>query len=289
MLILDGYEGLSTRFYVEVFDDGIDIEKIRSISKILTDEIDRFGVTYSRFRKDSLLMKLNREKHVTYDKDLASMLAGGLQMENATNGIFSLFIQNKLEEKGYGALGGVVTKEKNMVTISEEGITLTGGLLDLGGIGKGYLVDKLAFLLKEQLGCEYFLINAGGDMYATSEHGEPITVFMEHPKHKDRVIGEIKLLNQAFCSSSSYVRSWKKDGEAKNHFITQDGSEVWAASYVVGKKATVVDMMATVFCIIAKNHTDITKYEESMHVSALVYEELSGEWTGSLVFNSLLS
>jgi thiamine biosynthesis lipoprotein len=283
MELISGYEGLSTHFYVDVFQPVID--EI-SLKQQITNEIDRFGSVYSRFNKDSLLSKLNTEKVVPIDKDLANMLRLGLQMEKETNGVFSLFVKSKLEAKGYGVETGILD-ERGEIEISNNEIRLISGSIDLGGIGKGYLIDTLAKILQNH-SVDYFLINAGGDMYTTSDNGRPVTVYMQHPIHREAVIGELSLYNQAFCCSSSYVRSWIHNGEKKNHFITPDNKEIWSASYVVGGSASLVDMLATVICIQANDSESVYQYEKMFACTALVYNESFSTWRGSLNFTSLV-
>jgi thiamine biosynthesis lipoprotein len=123
--------------------------------------------------------------------------------------------------------------------------------IDLGGIGKGYLIDKLADILLNKFALPYFLINGGGDMYMTSNQGEEIEVFLEHPTDVGSYLNTIKIKNGAFCSSSSFKRSWIHNGKPVNHFIAE--KEVWAASFVLGPTTTMADMYATVFCILSDN------------------------------------
>ncbi len=73
-------------------------------------------------------------------------------------------------------------------------------LLDLGGIAKGYAVDRaLAVLL--QHGCTEILINAGGDL---RYHGsEPMVVHLRSPGKPDSMPLAVSLYNEALASSSA--------------------------------------------------------------------------------------
>jgi thiamine biosynthesis lipoprotein len=261
-LILDGYKKLGTSFWVELFlgeKEEITLDK-EKITKIITTLIDTFDDTYSRFKDTSLLSDLNNKKTVPYDYDLVTMLQKGIEVEKETDGVFSLFIKEKLEQKGYGHAqpsknSTQETQPKSSVIISSSSITLTGNKgIDLGGIGKGYLIDLIGAKLKE-LGLHYFLINGGGDIYVTSNKESPVTIFLEHPKNNNEYLGKIALKNQAFCSSSSYKRKWLNNGKEVNHFIAE--KEIWAASYVICDTTTKADIYATVFCILAHDKTKI--------------------------------
>lgn len=58
--------------------------------------------------------------------------------------------------------------------------------IDLGGLGKGWLIDKLSDLLRNE-GYKEFLINGGGDMYVSST--EKQECYIEHPRDTELVIG----------------------------------------------------------------------------------------------------
>lgn len=258
VFVLDGYEALGTRWFIEVFQNVTPSIK-EAMSNELIEYIEDFQKKYSRFDTSSLLSTLNREKKVPYDFHLAKMLTLAQDMHVRTRGIFNIYIEKDLINKGYGArheevptdidsLDGSHEKEF-FFSLNDHDIILHGDTsIDLGGIGKGYCIDLLSGMLKEQ-GIEQFLINGGGDMYMTNNQGKGIEVYLQHPKKKDILIGKMVLINKAFCSSSSYTRAWEHDGILKNHFITPTNEEVWAASFVVGDNACTSDMMATVLCI----------------------------------------
>lgn len=56
-------------------------------------------------------------------------------------------------------------------------------------------------------------------MYATSNNGEPIKIFLEHPTRAGRAIGRTTLLNQAFAASSSQRRRWQTDNGETHHIV----------------------------------------------------------------------
>jgi thiamine biosynthesis lipoprotein len=206
------------------------------------------------------------------------MLTQAKEVSRATDNIFSLFIKEALEEKGYGEQIGTPSAEfllKNPsitsdFVISKTSITLIGSKgVDLGGIGKGYLIDMLVDILKKEFSLQYFLINGGGDIYVSSNNGEAVELYLEHPTNEDEYIAKILLKDSAFCCSSSFKRRWQKDGKMVNHFITST-TDVWSASYLIGPTATTTDMYATVFCICAQNETQLEKFSTISHVEYFV-------------------
>jgi thiamine biosynthesis lipoprotein len=272
VFLLDQYKALGTVWYIEVFDDLGDKEKER-LTQGIQNIIVSFENKYSRFKPESLLNILNKERSIPYDKEFADILLASQDANNKSDGIFDIFIKDTLIEKGYGTGGVSHTDRESIFVIDNETIKLTEEKsIDFGGIGKGYLIDLLSNYLKKE-GQKYFLINGGGDMYVTENNGEPIKLFLQHPINHDEVIGSIEIKNSAFCSSSSYVRMWQKDGVKHNHFVSHDKKEIWAASYVVGEKATVADVVATVLCIASDNEEKLKQYGKVFGVSYLVYDK----------------
>ena len=277
VLLLDGYKGLGTSFWIELFlDEHESRETLPAIRSFLEETIASFDATYSRFKETSLLSELNRNKVIAYDHHLAYMVAQAQEASRITHNVFSIFIKEALEEKGYGVQTGQKSfenKEQNSaVTIHEKTITLHGNKgIDLGGIGKGYLIDLLAKILKETYNLHYFTINGGGDIYVTSNHGSPIKLYLEHPGNPDEYIASIEVTNMAFCSSSSFKRMWHKDGKEVNHFIAH--RDVWAASYVLGTTATLADMYATVYCIESTDQESLERIAKETGTEYLVITE----------------
>ena len=261
--VLDGYEALGTVWYIEVFDNEASYTK-EVLIHTLEHAIQSFQRNYSRFEPDSIVSTLNKQKKVPQDTHLLAMLTRAQDMYVQTERVFDMYIERDLIKKGYGMQNNEIYKQAVCCSDSPHGgisffnvvdnqIILHGTkTIDLGGIGKGYLIDLLVSLLKQE-GITQFLINGGGDMYGTHCNGEGIDVYLQHPRKKDILIGKMKLMNKAFCSSSSYVRTWEHHEVMKNHFISPSKEEVWAASFVVADTARVADMMATVLCVTSHN------------------------------------
>jgi thiamine biosynthesis lipoprotein len=115
-------------------------------------------------------------------------------------------------------------------------------VIDIGGAGKGYLVDRISEILLNNQILE-FIIDAGGDMVHCGNWELPVG--MEHPGRPEHVIGVIDLKNSALCASASNRRVW---GNGLHHIIdTRTGQPVddIIATWVVAKKTMVADGLAT--------------------------------------------
>ncbi|WP_250309881.1 FAD:protein FMN transferase [Gardnerella sp. Marseille-Q2328] len=87
--------------------------------------------------------------------------------------------------------------------------------LDFGAAGKGYFVDLVAKIIKEELGDDSpsdfdFLVNAGGDMRACfSDENCQIKVALENPFDATQAVGVASIASGALCASSAVRRRWK--------------------------------------------------------------------------------
>lgn len=274
IIALNGYQGLGTFFWVELFlheqENHINLDTLRLR---LEQEITTFDNNYSRFKHDSILNTLNRNHTLPYDNHLAMMITHGEDASKITNGIFNIYIKEALEEKGYGESAtnhnNSKIKESSAVIIDNTTITLLGNKgIDLGGVGKGYLIDELARILREEYDLHYFVINGGGDIYVTSNYGESIELYLEHPVKEGEHIGKISVHDTAFCSSSSFKRAWNKNGTIVNHFIADE--EVWATSYVLARSTTIADIYATMCCIESERDESLEHLQKKAAIEYLV-------------------
>ena len=164
--LLEGYQALGTVWYIELFEQ-LPSDRLEVLRNDVIQEIISFENKYSRFKSDSLLSLLNKNRTLPYDEDLALMISLAKDAHTKSDGIFDIFIKHKLEQKGYGGTGDILqgVEEKSTAHSSEETIILTGTQsIDLGGIGKGFLIDKISRYAQSQ-GVKEFIVNGGGDMY----------------------------------------------------------------------------------------------------------------------------
>jgi thiamine biosynthesis lipoprotein len=95
-----------------------------------------------------------------------------------------------------------------------------GMKVDLGGIAKGYAVDRAAAVLR-RYGIDDFIINAGGDLYVSGEKmpGEPWTVGIKHPRRTSDMLATLKIGDAAVVTSGDYERYFIQDGRRYHHIL----------------------------------------------------------------------
>jgi thiamine biosynthesis lipoprotein len=92
--------------------------------------------------------------------------------------------------------------------------------LDLGGIAKGYGVDRAADALR-RCGVERGFVNVGGDLYAlgASEDGDPWRVGIRDAQDPARFAGEIEVADEAVATSGDYERCFVHAGRRYHHIL----------------------------------------------------------------------
>src|SRR3954471_2075177 len=96
----------------------------------------------------------------------------------------------------------------------------TGMRIHLGGIGKGYAVQKAAEMFRAA-GLGNFMIQAGGDLYVGGEKdGRPWRLGINDPRGPSgRSFATLDLSDATFSTSGDYARSFIKDGVRYHHLL----------------------------------------------------------------------
>jgi thiamine biosynthesis lipoprotein len=99
-------------------------------------------------------------------------------------------------------------------------LTTPGAEVDLGGIAKGYAVDRAADALRAR-GVVDGLVNVGGDLVALGRDsdGRPWLVGVQNPDDASDVSATLEVENEAIATSGDYVRWFEHEGRRHHHLI----------------------------------------------------------------------
>lgn len=124
-----------------------------------------------------------------------------------------------------------------------------GMRVHLGGVGKGYAVDRAASILRAR-GVADFMIQSGGDLYAGGRHPERSwRVGIRDPRgDEDQSFAALDLSDMAVSTSGDYERFFFSDGRRYHHILDPDLGEPARACRsvtVVTGSAMLADALST--------------------------------------------
>lgn len=238
----------------------LDAAAVSSVLVSIHERIEGFDQTYSRFRTDSLVMRISQAAgRYQFPSDASVLFAWYRVLYDLTKGAVTPLIGNALSDAGYDAQYSLVEKpmaspkawEDVMRFDSLTNILETSEpvLLDFGAAGKGYLIDIVASMLREA-GIESYCIDAGGDIAYRSESGEPRRIGLENPHDTSEAVGVVTIMNQSICGSAGNRRRWGRFHHTLDPRTLTSPTEI-AAVWVVADTAMVADGLTTALNFVA--------------------------------------
>ncbi|HEX6164183.1 MAG TPA: FAD:protein FMN transferase [Vicinamibacterales bacterium] len=127
-------------------------------------------------------------------------------------------------------------------------INRPGTRVHLGGIGKGYAIDRGAAMMKAR-GLTDFMIQSGGDLYvAGTDRGKPWKLAIADPRGTHDPFATVQMTDGTFSTSGDYERFFIKDGKRYHHLIDPDFGEPamgCRSVTIVTNRAVMADVLST--------------------------------------------
>ncbi len=137
------------------------------------------------------------------------------------------------------------------IEIDPEGKVLLkkkGMAIDLGGIAKGYAVDR-AFESLRSLRYKNSIVNAGGDLRVGGfKNNQPWSIGIQHPRDSKKILARISVSDTAVATSGDYEKFFFDQGKRYHHiFNPRDGfpTEGCQSVTIVTKDCITADGLAT--------------------------------------------
>nr|WP_294778199.1 FAD:protein FMN transferase [uncultured Flavobacterium sp.] len=159
-------------------------------------------------------------------------------------------IKKSVEKVGYENI--VIDKEEQTVFLKLEGMKL-----GMGGIGQGYIADKIKALLLSN-GCVSGLVNVSGDIstWGKQPNGEQWKVGIKNPMNKNKIFATFPLEDTAVETSGSYEKYVTFNGKRYSHIIdTRTGYPATGliSVSVFAKTTELADALATGVFVMGKD------------------------------------
>jgi thiamine biosynthesis lipoprotein len=131
--------------------------------------------------------------------------------------------------------------------------TLAQAQQDLGGLGKGYAVDRAAEAMRAS-GVESGLVQVGGDtrVFGPGPGGGDWEIQVRHP-FREGTCGTIRLRDAAICTSGNYQRYVEIEGRRHSHIVdprTGQPMDRMPSVSVIAPRCMTADIWATAFSVL---------------------------------------
>lgn len=233
----DSRVSMACTYSIEAYGD--DLQKLKQAVTEAFDEVDRIDRLMSHYKPDSPLSRINREaaKHpVKVETELLNFLMDWRNFSRTTEGAFDITVGPLMKAWGFfRGEGRMPTKDElarvkkvvgyqhllfdyqnKTVQFDREGVEL-----DLGGVAKGYAVDRACLILKRN-NIGRALISAGGStIYALGAppESEAWDIQIQDPLDARKVALTVKLKDQALSVSGSAEKFFELNGKRYSHIM----------------------------------------------------------------------
>ena len=245
------FEAIGTRWEIVTENNLPETAWVR-LRQAISERIEEFDKTYSRFRADSLVTRMSqRAGRYALPADAYPLLRFYEQLYRLTKGKITPLIGQVMSDAGYDADYSLQPKKlrpapawEYVIRYGKQHIELSRpALLDFGAAGKGCLVDIIGELLEAADIRDYY-VNAGGDIRYRTSGPDPLRVGLENPQDSNEVLGMAMVHNQSICASSGSRRAWDR----YHHLIDPAGLESpreILSTWVMAKGTMTADGLAT--------------------------------------------
>jgi len=234
-------------------------------------EIDELEAQLSVFRESSEISFINREaasRAVPVEQSLFDLLSLCKMLHDDTGGAFDVTVGPLTRCWGFlrraGGIPAAGEIERARAWVGSDKLLLDdetrsirflreGMEVNLGSIGKGYALDRIATSMRGRVASA--LLNAGASSFyavGAGERNEGWSVGLRDPRDKKRRLGRLRLRDCALSTSGSEEQFFEHDGQRYGHLI--DPRSGWSAQRmtsvsVVARSAAISDALATAFYI----------------------------------------
>jgi thiamine biosynthesis lipoprotein len=253
---------MGTAINVQLWHD--DVKQGRVLIEAVMDEMHRIDDLMSTYKPDSELSSVNGNAAtgpITVDNELLMLIGQALMFSDITHGAFDITYASAGQYYDYRkgtkpdskqlaeALPAVSYHHVKLDTVQSTIEFLQPDVrIDLGGIAKGYAVDRSIAIL-QAAGVRNALVSAGGDTRVIGRHWDhPWKVGIRDPRNRDGLVSTIPLEDAAISTSGDYERYFEKDGVRYHHILnpgTGDSSREIHSASIIGNNATDTDALST--------------------------------------------
>ncbi|MEJ2132169.1 MAG: FAD:protein FMN transferase [Gammaproteobacteria bacterium] len=258
----DSQSIMGTRVLVELWHPD-EVEGRAAVAAVM-EEMRRVDREMSPFKEESALSRMNREaakRPVEVSPELFELMWKSVRISELTGGAFDVTFASAGRQYDYrkGVKPDSTHLAEALPAIDYHHVEFDrahhrihylheGVYVDLGGIAKGYAVDRAIALLRAR-GITQAMVGAGGDTRIIGDRrGKPWVVGIRHPRKEGENAAVLPLADVAVSTSGDYERYFELDGVRYHHIIdpkTGDSARKVTSVTILGDEATTTDALST--------------------------------------------
>lgn len=222
---------------IELIASEPDEAKVDKAFDLAIKEMERIEMEMSEWREGTYVSAINQKagkEAVAVPEELFNVISSAQKVSGLSDGAFDISwaamrglwkfkqgeermpsseeISNKLPFINYKSIE--LDESKRTVFLKKAGMAI-----GLGGIAKGYAVDKAMEILVKH-GITNAIVKAGGDMRIQgTDDNKPWDIGIQHPRNKNQVLAALHLSNISISTSGDYERFFIKYGVLYHHII----------------------------------------------------------------------
>jgi len=227
-------------------------------------EVDRIDRLMSTYKDDSRISEINRlaaTEPVVAGDELFQLIRRSLDISVLTRGAFDITYDSVGQHYDFRNRqrpdDATVEAERQLIDFRFVELDQAAGTvrfreagvrINLGGIAKGYVVERGVSILRSR-GVQNGIVTAGGDSRLLGDRrGQPWMVGIRDPRADGQVAISVPLEDEAISTSGDYERYFE-EGDTRYHHIIQPSTGEPAggvhSATVVGPDAVITDALST--------------------------------------------
>ncbi|MGA3328682.1 MAG: FAD:protein FMN transferase [Terriglobia bacterium] len=219
---------------------GDDQERMKAAMNAAFDEVRRLDRMLSNYRPNSEWSEVNENaamRPVKVSPELFDLLRACLEYSRQSEGAFDITVGPLMKVWGFYKGTHRLPEEKEVAAaLAEVGyrnlildetaqtvrFAVPGVEMDPGGIGKGYAVDRMIQVLKQN-GIHTALVSAAGSsiyaMGAPPSEPRGWHIKIRDPKDKAKTVAEVYLRDESLSTSGNYEKFFEAEGRMYSHIM----------------------------------------------------------------------
>lgn len=253
---------MGTEVSVRLWHD--DADKGRALVEQVFREARRIDLLMSTYIEDSRISEINRdaaERPVSAGDELFRLIQRSIDISTLTLGAFDITYESvgqhydfrkRMRPDEATVASNLELIDYQLIKLDQTAGTVSFGApgvrINLGGIAKGYVVERGIDLLRVA-DVQHAVVTAGGDSRLLGDRrGQPWMVGIRDPRVDGEVAMTVPLQDEAISTSGDYERFFDEDGVRYHHIMSPStgnpASGVHSAT-VFGPDAVITDALST--------------------------------------------